>query len=689
MPINEPTTAQGTPFQTSQPVVEWWDEAAVQWKTFPLGRMYVDRLNLRLFNQGLSEAVLRYECGEISFEGGQFVPIAPLSIDRTWVRITITTDDTTLVGGELQPDPKTIHWAGIIVRTEEDNRASTGGVRLITQRFTAFGMEWLMARRQIITSEVLPAGQIKHGLTFNSHSNEKIGRQTVKGNKHKDSNSVFADSDEDAEAWTGDAIVDYLELTAFPLGLWSWTTENLGLLVWLKPVVPCHGRSLMDILKSIASPRRGLDSYISYTPGANEFDFGLFTYRVESMFPSDTVLPSGVTVLANDNIVNIVASTHRDSFTKIHTNSSRRYDKVVALGARIGGIGSFSIADNSIDEGWSTDDQDGYKTGDPNVDPNDDLSRQRDEHDRFRRQKFPDVFTRFEVRLNWNGQVGDGEGGDSNSLFPNQSLHVYEMRFASYLPLKVGWDYQSIEPVPTLSAPSVDEFRKPVSIFKITGDRWEFGDQLGDVIDETEGINGYDFSCHTRPLDKRFGMLVRPTTVPHVLAALVSEPIAEDTSDHQPTLDFKKMIITAYTQSHDYVSAEFPDDPTELISVEHTHYLRLGDTAFLDFLPAGTVVDVLGGQLVRSQSDMYVRDDREYLADVARVAWQWYGFNRTASQLRYRQVTGNVLLGWMIGELDDVTANAIVTSILWDFQKQTTEIFTHFSEPDFAELAAR
>lgn len=699
-PINVPTIPQEEPFLSGQPVAQWWDNSSFEWKNFDIGRMYVDRLNLRLLNQGLSEATLRYECGEISFEGTIFTPVLPLTLDRTWIRIVFVTDDTAIVEDNLQPDPKTIWWAGIVVETSEDNRARDPGPghlgfrprfdtgpHIMTQRFTLRGMEWLMARRQIVSSSVW-ANVIQHGLAFNYHGDEKIGRQTVKGNKLQNGFG-FADRDSEAEVWTGEQIVDYLILTAFPVGDWNVAASNISLLQWVKPVIQTHGRTLYDIFRALASPRRGLDSYVIYAPGANDSDFGTFTYRVESMFTADTDLPSGITVAANENIINLEASTHRDAFTTINRDSTRRYDKVVATGARVGGIGTFALADESIDEDWLSGDQDAYKTGDPNVNTDADLGRQRDDHDRFRRQKYPQVFTRFAVPYEWDGRVGDGEGGVGEELFPGQDLYVAGMRFSSYLPLKIGWDYQSIQPEPTISAPEVEEFRKPFSAFKITDDRWEFGDQLGNVIDETAGANGYDFSCRVHPLDKRFGMSVTPTTVPHALAAGVAEPITEDTSDHEPTLDFEQMLITAYTQSHDYAKAEYPADPDGIILPVDTHYLRLGETAFVDYMPAGTVVDILGGMLVRTRNGMYVRDDREYLQDVARVAWQWYGFDRIASQIRYNQITGNVLRGWMIGELDDVSANAIVTSVLWDFQRQTTEIYTHFAEPDFAELAAR
>jgi len=699
MPINVPSTPTSKPFLTAQPVVEFWDETGTpQWRKFALGRMYLDKLTLRLFNQGISEAMLRYECGDISFELGQFGPISPLSIDRTWIRVTITTDDTNIVGGLPVAAPKTITWGGLVTRTEEINRASSGGARLITQKFTARGMEFLFSRRQIVTSEILPAKQILYGLTFNAHSDASVGRRTVKGNRSKNIPTAFSNSDQDSVIWSGDIIVKYLQLTQFPIGAWKFAIDNLELLKWIEPVIVCHGRSLFDVLRALVSPRRGLGSHIFYTAGGTDLDFGTFTYRVNSMFPTGIKLPSGKAIAANENIVNIVASTHRDAFTTINTDSSRRYDKVVATGAPIGAIASFSEIDSTLGIGWLTKDRDDYKSGDPNVQTIDDLSRQRDQHDRYRRQKLPQVFTEFHVPLNWNARVRGGEVGSIQNAFFHLvgDIHVKEMRFASYLPLNVGWDYQSIRPQPTVRAPTVDQFRKPFVVFELmqtipdsTDQAWEYGHELKNIDDETDGENGFDFWCLVRPLDRRLGVSVKPSTVQHVMStSATSEEIDFDTSDQvQSQVSYTKMILTAYVQAHELATGEHPKNV--VATAENTHFLRLGETAFFDIAIKGTVVDVLGGRLVRTGVNVIVRDDRKYLEDVARIAFRWYGFDRIASQIRYQQITAGATRGNLIGALDDVTANAMVSSVAWDFTNQTTEIFTHFAEPDFAELASR
>jgi len=674
----DPATPTDPPFQSQEPVVEFWDttSSTPEWKEFQLGEMWMDNLTWRVMNAGISDATLRYECGLIAFDGNIPVNVQPLDLDRTWVRTTVFGD-----GGNF------FSWVGLVVGTQEVNRAQTTiDSQLITQRFQVRGPEWLLSRIQIVQSvAATPSGQqllINSGLTYNASENTLQGQQVVKGNKTPTDDNRFYGA-RDADIWPGDVIANNLQLY-FPSGPWEqpWTIEGTDRLEWLVPVLKTHGRSLFDVLTDLVSYQRGLAVWLDYQVGLNQTDFGTITVKIDSQFEKSIELPSQQSVPGNANVVNVSASTSRAAMTTIVRDTRRRVEKVVAQGARRGAVVTYSLDDNSLEEGWFRGDEPEYAAGDPDAAAQPDISVKQRLNDRFRRITYPDLFNRFHVPLDWNGEVRDLNGRIRQ---PFQSdLYIPDMRFATYIPLKIGYDYTSGEPRATSSAPDVDEFLRPFALIE-TNDGWENAELLSVGMDETQGRNGFEFSCRVRPLDRRMGMLVSPSTVNHAIAINVPSVVQPNSSAHEAELDYTKMLITAYAQAHEYAQAQWPD--VDDVAPEDIHYLRLGDTAFQDFMPNGTIVGVQGGNLIQAGLDMFVRDDTQYLEDTARMAFAWYGRDRVAADLSYQAIAANLQPGYFVRDLDNVSANSLVSSVSYDFRQQTTRIGLDFVEPDFLQLA--
>jgi len=95
---------------------------------------------------------------------------------------------------------------------------------------------------------------------------------------------------------------------------------------------------------------------------------------------------------------------------------------------------------------------------------------------------------------------------------------------------------------------------------------------------------------------------------------------------------------------------------------------------------AGAVVKTNGG---------FVRDDRERLADIARMAFSWYGQTRRILNLSFRGIVSGFELGQLITAVGSgETAQAVntaITAISYDLKGGRTTISTQFGELDFSD----
>jgi hypothetical protein len=111
----------------------------------------------------------------------------------------------------------------------------------------------------------------------------------------------------------------------------------------------------------------------------------------------------------------------------------------------------------------------------------------------------------------------------------------------------------------------------------------------------------------------------------------------------------------------------------------------------LDWLVDGTSVGVLGGALLKnSDGGVWLRDDRVRCADIAKLAFAWYGQQRRTLNLTIQGIVA--ISGFDLGVLVEEigagatleTINTVITSISYDLVAGTTQISTAFGEIDFA-----
>ena len=117
----------------------------------------------------------------------------------------------------------------------------------------------------------------------------------------------------------------------------------------------------------------------------------------------------------------------------------------------------------------------------------------------------------------------------------------------------------------------------------------------------------------------------------------------------------------------------------------------VGDAGRLDYVVPDTVTGVDGeGALVRDAAGGYVRDDREWMRDLAKYVFDWYGVRRQAFRFDMQQILDILHVGQMIatigsGALEE-EVNSVVVGVTYDFRQQMTMVDTAFANLDSGVL---
>lgn len=142
-------------------------------------------------------------------------------------------------------------------------------------------------------------------------------------------------------------------------------------------------------------------------------------------------------------------------------------------------------------------------------------------------------------------------------------------------------------------------------------------------------------------------------TRPHSIAKSTLLPLDVDEED-EGKVDWQKMIATIAYEGDRYCESVYP--PEILGIIDNLRVLRVdaGRDYKLDWVQPDTVVDIdAEGQLVRSDSGGYIRDDRLELEDIARRAHGYYGVQRGILSLTsgYKDTGSGIRLGRMISKV--------------------------------------
>jgi len=722
MPASPITTGSAIAFTAPPHQVLLKTVWADTWVAVP--HLYCDRLEFSAA-PGISAASLTWRYG-VGMPAGTaaFGPYAPLSLNGKLIKIVVTP----AVGSPIE-------WFGRVLETPDNRHGAItvagSATPIITgvQTFQAAGLEIDLAREPLLRS-IVKTGfeeeqEIGRAIDFNRGNGEGRDQSDVVPNATTTPGTkgtkIFAEDMLAALPWTGSEILEYL-FTYFaprgPTGLAAvpWQADfsaALNALTANANAVPVEGRTIKDIADALVSRQRLCGWRVVVDELVGAVYLKVFTFN-----EADLTLPDGTIVPANPNQKSFNFDQAFDvSQATINTTASNRFDQVILRGARRGSVFNIAKPDGTLGIDWSTDQQTTYNDGaskaaDYAALPADEkLAR----NAIFRTaDSLARVYSYFALPASWDGLAGDGAGGSKLPAFPvlapdtgeasgnqNDPFWWTGLRIERYVPLKTAHDYTDDkinEDAVVDNSPSQAraEFLPPIVLLQTEAtadgaavDRWQHVEHLTAASGET-AAEAVPFSVRVQ--DASPGLVLNAQGGPqHHLAGADYTAPADPGGEEAVLYDWRDLLAVVYILNDSHVEARYPQDSEIAPELDHVRRLTIDVAdAHLDWVVPNTVVGIADGALLTSGGG-FVRDDRPRLKALARLAGEWYGIERQALTLAYRQILKLVEIGDLITEIGEgatlETIRTCVTRVTYDLLAGTTTIQTEHAELDVSGVS--
>jgi len=609
-------------------------------------------------------------------------------------------------------------WYGIMQDISDDRHGLLGGtVASGVEMYTAFGLTWLLDQaKPVLKSKVKHASGtwlIDRTIPFNAGTDGRSDRSRVAWKNFDATNKCFTDSAQAVAptAWKASHAIEYLIDNFGPknkagtvLVPFVLHADALDFLDYELPMVDYDGQSPWQIISALVDRKRGL--VLSTTIVADEV-----VLVCSSQNAVDITLPSGALVPANpdqvtydfDNAVNILNAT-------VTTTILTRYDQVVVLGERAGSV--FSVRPGvNMEADWTGGQQTAYNnaaTAATGYGALSDEDKAAANLDRRAADDLAAVFAWWRVSKTWNARSDtDPTSGSAAFAFPKfdddgvedlaafANVQVGGLRFQTYVPLRVGIDYAGAVTPATETADIKDaDYLPPILLYKIeairaSGDAgWVHCERINAGLETAseKRVRNYAVDLAVRDDVPGFATTVQGGPQHYVAADLYVPDSSFEAIPAGFGIDSDAWIATVYMQQDQYCRAQFPleaDVPS--LDLVRQLVLRVAGS-YCDYLVPGTIVGVTDGELVLTAGG-FVRDDRERLQDLARLAFSWYGQTRKILNLSFRAVVSGFSIGQLITTIGTGAAeeeiNTAITSITYDLHGGATSLSTQFGELDF------
>jgi hypothetical protein len=597
-------------------------------------------------------------------------------------------------------------WYGVIdaiideqhgPKLEADNGVVTGYPRG-RDHYLAFGMESLLTQAWIDYSTV--AGEeddvtyVGRALAFNpglAVYNPDPAETTGEGNRSEElgpsgNSYVFHNRRTGGKKWSTRTAVEY-ELNYLPIRdadddqqiPFYLDDPGTGVLPdWDEPVLPREGRTTWDILNRLIPRQRamtwrtqvvtegdGVSQHVEITP--------------YSMLSENLELENGHELPANENQVTLAFEKDRGADVEIRQVASETVDQIIVRGERRTGTGTFSYPDQTLDKGWPTALETGFEKGASEAGdyPASTEIDERADRNWFCRQadKFLPVFARHVLTDGYDGMVGDGVGGDKVPLVPDDEdstkplpLAPDDQRFLPRLALLEGYEYDgdAIDSGnPTEFGSKPERHMKPLVLFPRTNlddddetERYrhaEKGPPPFSQGDDAEPDRGW--TAHVRIDDDDGALWVVMASGAQCLMAKTDFTRLENAgepADEDFVGDYRDMLATLTVACSSFAEAKYPEEPEQDADFVRRKII-LAPFHRLDYVAPQTVVgiDEKTGELLRTDTGGFVRDDRDKLKDIAKLAWAWYGSIRKAIRFETSLVNNLLELGDLVVGVGD------------------------------------
>lgn len=671
-------------------------------------------------NPSVSTANLRWDYGAVMQRGAnEYAVVEKLDRLNHWIKIEVD---------RPQEGYTPLKWYGHV---EEDARnlegkevtMPGGGDPLESgeQPLLAYGLESVLDRQKITRCTWMDESGIErelgHAIAFNREDqvDAQGNRSTAKGSRgtYVFSGNLYSD----AAKWSTLDILRYLcayhgpknDLGNDAIEIKLHPVAELLVPDWDEPVIEWHGRTLKEVFDELLDRRRGFGYTVSIEEEGGELGDDAILITPFTFFDESIDLPSGDTLQPNilQFTVDFQTSTEPETAT-LRKAASQHYEQVVAIGDRILCCGSISPDDANLVRGWIQDQEDAYNTAasgsyaakDPTY-----IKQQRNADARGA-DHLKRVFRYFDLDPDWDGKVGDGiaTAASMDYLFPYDELdllpqlysgfYLPDLRFERHLPLT---DYDQ--------APAGQKFtyRPPFVVLKLHDtsldddvyERYASVEMLS-VAAEVE-LTGYDdagrdFCCSMQVQDDAPGVILNVVgEQQHVIAGADFVPLLDAADVAVSKYDWRDNLIVTFAMRADWhLEARWPETIVEVADVVRELRIDVGEKAQGHWIANGTVIGLDDGQLQHQANAEWIRDDRELLENLARIAYEWYGAPRQALTLTLRGIWGELAVGDLVvgigpeGETEDV--RTVVTSVRIDLSDDASEPHRETIETQWAEL---
>ena len=703
------TTDPGTTFTSSiRPLVysstDLYDPDG--WDLVPF--LWCDELKLAC--NAYSMAKLHYEIGHVMQPGDTtFDVYAPLDLRGKYVKVLVEQDDALA----------DLVWVGYVLtdQIQRDGVKTEAGVNKFQgqqQQLQAVGLEWFLDRKQIQSSYVERADsfvEIQRALVFNGGTSDTIDMKAAhRGNRATSTNSdslyFFSDDPTTEDKWTAADIVAHLLLYQAPLDSddnlapcpYAINPDDAAYLDGFHPTIASERQTIFQLLNKIISPQRGLCWWLEFD---QESSPPTALVRVASQAIGDIGLSGDGNILpANANQIALNFDSELDVKSVEVTNQGKRnYHKVTCRGARQTCTFTVGIIDETLTNDWTDEAEQAYKDAAKDSDGYDALTfaKKADRNDAARHSDLlARVYSYFKIPSDWDGKSGDGDTAAKAYAIANISttgsvtggvpLTTQGLRLLNRTRLKLGVDYTSPStPVDNTPEGRLEEFIPPFAILQVESepDRYQYCDKMqkskfhaGGTAVSTSISTPYQLRMQSHAP----GFIVNAGgDVQHTIAKDKFDGTnggVDEPSKVKTEVRWESLRATVCAEADFYAFGQSSVDPLPAgVPIEEL-VIDMGDDYRLDFIAANTIVDLKDGIPILADSAAILRDDRETLSDVARIAFQWYREDRQQLTVEFRQQRNLFSLGQLITTIGEGTTqstiNTVISVITYKFDRSGT-----------------
>jgi hypothetical protein len=601
-----------------------------------------------------------------------------LSLDRKFIKVEY----------QRPASAGTLRWFGFVDldRQQRKDTIRINGQKVGTgeQSLGVAGIEQLLDDTPLLNGWFLNVSgvtnypdRIGFAPTFNEDGKPNRSKVKVEGAY------AFSKYSQNADYWSTADIIEYLMVWFRPVDgsgafLAQIQIDNAGVLpTWDRPEIKADGRTVWEVLSELLHGRRALGGFLTAKDDHSQpWVLRPFTHCVSTIVVSNE--NENQKIFFNATQWNLALDWGRgaqrdgrpDLISIIDRRMESKYDRVVARGAKRRTCFSTYFATTPsvsawLERDWTSTEQAAYDAGGsgrgdyPTAKPtskkemNTDVRTDDKLEHVFARYKLDDLFfgTVQGPYLTGDYPVFDETPADPASNWPlswrfSRTLPLYEGQVYTSMPLP-KWPYQNTtkaEPKPL--APMVF-----IQLGATIG--WVRGDVHG-----MPGTDGRDWSLDVRVEEFPPRLWLKTNGAPQHKIADSHFSVLPDALEVSPQYDWAQdLFATICLEESRFAEAIYPAsfaDNGANIAACRTKVIDCGDDFRLDWVTGRTAYGVspVDGTLQTSPDEGgYVRDDRNYLMQFARAAYDFYRRTRACVKLQKPGATAQLWLGEMIVQL--------------------------------------